>query len=90
MAQLVEEDHGATGLADVAGDLPHRLTHQPGLAAHRQIPHLPFDLGAGGQGGHRVDNHDVDRGGTNELVNDFQSHLAGVGLRHQQVLDIHA
>ena len=58
--ELVEEDHRATGLADVAGDLAHRLAHQTGLSAHSQITHLPFNLSAGSQRCHRVDHHQID------------------------------
>ena len=90
LAQLVEEDHRAARLADVAGDLAHGLAHQPGLAAHRQIAHLPLDLGPGREGRHRVDHHDVDGGGTHQLVDDLQGHLAGVRLGDQQVLDVDA
>ncbi len=70
-AQLVQEDHGATGLADVAGDLAHRLAHQPGLNAHSQIAHLPFDLRPRRQGGDGIDDDDIDGGGADELIDDL-------------------
>ena len=89
LAQLVEENHGAARFADVAGDLPHRLAHQAGLAAHRQVTHLSLDLRPWGEGGHRVDHHDVDRGGAHQLVDDLQGHLTGIGLGDQQVFDVH-
>ena len=89
LAQLVQENDRATRFADVAGDLAHRLAHQPRLAAHGQVPHLTLDFGPGRQGGHRVDHNDVDRSGAHQLVDDFQRHLTGVGLGHQQILDVH-
>ena len=59
LAQLVEEDHGAAGFTDVAGDLAHGLAHQASLGTHSQVPHFTFNFSAGGQGRHRVDHHDV-------------------------------
>ena len=44
LTQLVQEDHGATGLADVAGDLAHRLAHQAGLAADGEVAHFALDF----------------------------------------------
>ena len=40
-AQLVQEDHRAAGLADVAGDLPHGLTHQTGWLPTARSPISP-------------------------------------------------
>ena len=54
------------------------------------LAHLAFDLGLGRQRRHRVDDHDVDRAGAHQHVGDLQRLLAGVGLRHQQILHVDA
>ncbi|MNE12055.1 hypothetical protein D3C80_1048350 [compost metagenome] len=54
------------------------------------IAHLAFDLGLGHQRRHGVDDDHVNRVGAHQHVGDFQRLLAGVRLRHQQVVDIHA
>ncbi len=54
------------------------------------IAHLAFDLGLGHQRGHGVDDDHVDRVGAHQHVGDFQSLFAGIRLRNQQIVDIHA
>ena len=90
LAQLVGEDDRGLGLVDGAGQLAQRLGHQAGLHAHGGIAHIAFDLGAGHQGGHRVDDHDIHRAGAHQGLDDLERLLAGIGLRNEQVLDIDA
>ena len=75
---------------DVAGELAQRLRHQARLQADVHVAHLAFDFGLGRQRRDRVDDHDVDRAGAHQHVGDFQRLLAGVRLRDQQVLHVHA
>ena len=88
LTQLVQKDHRATGLANVACDFAHGLAHQAGLAAHRKIAHLAFNFSPGSQGCNRVHNHNVHRGGSHQLVDDLQGHLAGIRLGDQQIFDV--
>ena len=89
-ADLVDEDHQRVGTLDVAGELAQRLGHQARLQARVLVAHLAFDLGLRRQRRHRVDHHHVHRGGAHQHVGDFQRLLAGVRLRDQQVVDLHA
>src|SRR5690606_25146092 len=41
------------------------------------------------EGGHRVDDQDVERPGANEHVGDLEGLLSGVGLGDQQLVDVH-
>ena len=47
-------------LGDDGGELAQRLRHEPRLQADVRVAHLALDLGLGHQGGHRVDDDDVD------------------------------
>ena len=88
LAQLVDEDAAAVGLADGGGELAHGLAHQAGLQAYLAVTHVAVNLGLGCQGCHRVDDDDVDGAGTDEVVGYLESLLAVVGLRHQEVIHI--
>src|SRR5690606_23877156 len=59
-ADLVDEDHQAVGILDVAGDLAQRLRHQSRLHAHVVVAHVAFDFGLGHQRRHGVDDDHVD------------------------------
>jgi hypothetical protein len=54
------------------------------------VAHLALDLGAGDEGGDRVDDDDVDRVGADEQLADVEGLLAGVGLADEQVVDVDA
>ena len=54
------------------------------------VAHLALDLGLGHQRGDRVDDDDVEGAGAHEHLGDLERLLAGVGLRDQQVVDVHA
>ena len=87
--QLVDEDADGAGAVEVAGELAQRLAHQPGLETHVRVAHLAFDLGAGHERGHRVDDDHVERAGADEHVGDLERLLAGVGLGDVEVVDVH-
>ena len=77
-------------LDDGAGELAQRLRHQAGLEADVAVAHLAFDFGLGDEGGDRVDDDDVDGVGADQQLADLQRLLAGVGLRDEQVVEVHA
>ena len=52
------------------------------------VTHLALDLGARHQGGHRVDDDDVDAAGAHQHVGDLERLLAGVGLADEQLVDV--
>src|SRR6185295_15731082 len=90
LAELVDEDEGGLALGDGARELPQRLRHQPRLQAHLRFAHLAFDFRLRHERGHRVDHDDVDAVAADEDLDDFQGLFAVVGLRDEQVLDVHA
>ncbi len=55
-----------------------------------RIAHLAFDLGLGRQRRYRVDHHHVYRPRAHQHVGNLERLLAGIRLRHQQVVDLHA
>ena len=89
-ADLVDEDDDRVRALDVAGELAQRLRHEARLQADVRIAHLAFDFGLRRQRRDRVDDDDVDRAGAHQHVGDFQRLLAGVRLRDQQLLHVHA
>jgi hypothetical protein len=54
------------------------------------VAHLSLDLGPRYERGDRVDHHDVERAGPNEHVRDLERLLARVGLRDEELVDVHA
>ena len=54
------------------------------------VPHLTVDLRLGNQRGDRVDHDDVDRSAAHQHLDDLERLLAGVRLRDQQLLGVHA
>ena len=77
-------------LVEVAGELAQRLAHEPGLQAHVAVAHLAFDLGAGHECGHGVDDDHVERARPDQHVGDLEALLTRVGLADQEVVDVHA
>ena len=57
-------------------------------ASHVLIAHLAFDFRLRRERGDRVDHHDVNRARPHQHVGNFQCLLAGIGLRHQQIVDL--
>ena len=89
LAQLVGENDGGLGLVDGAAQFAERLAHEARLDAHGGIAHVAFDLGARHERRDRVDHHDVHAAGADEGLDDFEGLLAGVGLRDEQVVNVH-
>ncbi len=73
-----------------AGDLAQGLAHEAGLQADVAVAHLAFDFRAGHQGGHGVDDDDVEGAGADQHVHDFQGLLAGVRLGDQERVGVDA
>jgi hypothetical protein len=76
--------------ADRAGDLAQRLAHQARLEADMAVAHLALDLGPRHERGDRIDHQHVDRVRSHQRIGDLQRLLAGVGLRHDQFVDVDA
>ena len=89
-ADLVDEDDEGVRALDVAGELAQRLRHEPRLQAHVRVAHLAFDLGLRRERRDRVDDDDVDGARAHQHVGDLERLLARVGLRDQQIVDVHA
>ena len=66
------------------------MRHQAGLHAHVAVAHFAVEFGFGNQRGHRVHHQDVDGAGGDQRAGDFERLLGVVGLRDQQIVDIHA
>ena len=54
------------------------------------VAHLAFDLGPRHQRRNRVDHQHVDRVRPHQCIDDLQGLLAGVGLRHNELVDVDA
>ena len=70
--------------------LRKRLAHQARLEADVAVAHLALDFGARHQRGDRIDHQHVDRVRAHQRVDDLERLLAGVGLRHDQFVDVDA
>ena len=77
-------------LVEVGGELAQRLGHEPGLEADVGVAHVALDLGPGREGGHRVDDDDVEGTGAHQHVGDLERLLARVGLGDEQLVDVDA
>jgi hypothetical protein len=60
------------------------------LQAGQRVAHLAFEFSARHERRDRIDDHDVDRTGANQRIGNFERLLAGIGLRDQEFVDIHA
>ena len=87
---MVDENTNGSRLADIGRQFTQSLRHQSRLQPHFRFAHLAFDFGLRRQRGDRVDHHDIDGARTDQVVGDLQRLLPVVGLRNQQVVDIHA
>ncbi len=90
LAQLVREDRNGAGLVQRAGELAERLAHQACLEPDVAVAHLALDLGARRERGDRVDRDDVERARADQELGDLERLLAVVGLRDEEVVDVHA
>ena len=73
-----------------AGELAQGLRHQARVQAHVAVAHLAIELRLGNQRGDGIDHDDVDRAGSHQRAGDLERLFAAVGLRHQQVVHVHA
>ena len=90
LADLVDEDHRRLALADRAGQLPHRLAHQPGLQADVRIADFAFEFLLGHQGGHGVDDDHVHGVGADQHFRDVHGLFAAARLADQEGFQLDA
>ena len=90
LSDLVDEDDDRMALGDRGRELTQRLGHEPGLHTRQGVAHVPFDLRSWHERGHGVDDDQVHGAATHQHLGDFQRLLAGIRLRDQQVLNVHA
>ncbi len=64
--------------------------HQPGLKADVAVAHFALDFGLGDQRGDGIDDDTSMAPHCTSVSRDFQRLLAGVRLRNQKVVDVHA
>ena len=60
------------------------------MQAGQAVAHFAFDLGLRRERGHRIDDHQIDRGRTHQRVDDFERLFTGVGLADEQFLQVDA
>jgi len=90
MAHLVDEDDDGVRAFDVAGELAQRLGHEARLQTHLHLAHLAFDLRPRRERRDGVDDDDFHGARTHEHVGDLERLLTRVGLRDEQLADVHA
>ena len=78
------------GLGDQGGELAHGGTHQAGLETGWSRPSRRRVSALGDEGGDGVDDDHVDGARADQRIGDFKRLLAGVGLRNEQVVEVHA
>ena len=67
-----------------------RLAHEPRLQARQLIAHCAFELGAGYQRRHAVDDEHVDGPRAHQGIGDLERLLARIGLGDEEVLHVDA
>ena len=90
LADLVDENQAGLRFGDDGGELAQRLRHQARLQTHLRIAHVAFEFGARDERGDGVDHDDVDSIRANQRFGDFERLLAVVGLRDEQIVNVHA
>src|SRR6266850_90765 len=90
LAELVDEYHRCLGLRDAAGELAQRLAHESRLQAHVRVAHLALDLGARHECRDGVNDDEIHGTGADERVGDLEGLFAVVGLRDEELVDVHA
>ncbi len=63
---------------------------EPRLQTHGRIAHVAFEFGFGDERGDGVNDDDIDAAGADQCLRDFQGLFAVVGLRDQEIVDVHA
>ena len=60
------------------------------MHADRTVAHVAFEFRFRRQRGNRIDDHQADRAGAHQRIDDLERLLAGVGLRDQQFVQVDA
>src|SRR5207249_4961100 len=79
--ELIGEDDGSVRVADGGGEFTHSLAHETSLQADVGVTHFAFDFGTRCEGGHGVDDDDIDGITAHEGIDDLEGLLTSVGLR---------
>ena len=82
--------HVVLDLLKNRGELAQRLAHQPRLHAHRGHAHFAFEFRLRHERGDGVNHDHVERVRARERFANGQRLFAGIRLRHEQVIQIHA
>ena len=90
LANLVDENHRGLRLGNHAGQLSHRLAHEPGLQPDVRIADLAFEFLLWHQRGDGVDDDDIDGVALDEHFGDVHGLFAGAGLADQEGFQLHA
>ena len=89
-ADLVDEDGAGIAFGKGGSEFSQGLRHHARLQAHERVADLPFQLRFRHEGGHGVDDDDIDGIGAGEHFCDVERFFAAVRLRNQQVVDVDA
>src|SRR5262249_52132044 len=90
LADLVDEDHARLGAGDGRIEDAQRLAHEAGLNADVRIADLALNLGLGHQGGHGINDDQIDGVGLDQHLGDAQRLLGVARLADQQAFQIDA
>ena len=82
--------HTVLRAVDHTGELAQCLRHQSGLQTHVAVAHVTLDFALGSECGHGVDHQHIDCRRADKLLGNLQGLLTVVGLRNEEVVDIHA
>src|SRR6185437_9625731 len=89
-ANLVDEDQAGARLAHGAGEFAQRLRHQPRLQTHVAIAHFAIEFRFRHECRHGIDHQHIDLSRGHQVTCDLQRLFAIIGLRDEQVIDVHA
>ena len=88
LAELIYEDADSVGTGDSPRQLTHCLRHKTRLQTDVAVPHIPLYFALRSKGGHGVNDKDVYRRRTDQLLCNLQRLLSVVRLRDKKIGDI--
>ena len=90
LAQLVNKNNARFSFVEQARQFAQSLAHQSCLQTDVRVAHFAFDFSFRHERGHGVHHDQINRAGADQFFGDFQRLFAGIGLRDQQFVHIHA